>query len=70
MSSAFELTQLEPQPTLTTSPKTLHPRLLQAPVVLKASGVIKSYRKGKVEVPVLNGVDIEVVEGELSLIHI
>ena len=68
MSSAFELTQLEPQPTLTTSPKTLHPRLLQAPVVLKASGVIKSYRKGKVEVPVLNGVDIEVVEGEFQAI--
>ena len=68
MSSAFELPRLEPQPTLTARQETLHPRLLQAPVVLKASGVIKSYRKGKVEIPVLNGVDIEVVEGEFQAI--
>lgn len=68
MSSAFELAYPESQPAMTSSRGSLHPRLLKAPVVLHASGVTKSYRKGKVEVPVLNGVDIEVVEGEFQAI--
>jgi len=68
MSSAFELTYPEPQPTVASSRDSLHPRLLKAPIVLHASGVTKSYRKGKVEVPVLNGVDIEVLEGEFQAI--
>ena len=68
MSSAFELAYPESQPAMASSRGSLHPRLLKAPVVLHASGVTKSYRKGKVEVPVLNGVDIEVVEGEFQAI--
>ena len=68
MSSAFELAYPESQPAMASSRDSLHPRLLKAPVVLHASGVTKSYRKGKVEVPVLNGVDIEVVEGEFQAI--
>lgn len=68
MSSAFELSYPEVQPSSGRGKHTLHPRLLQAPVVLRAAGVTKSYRKGKVEVSVLNGVDIEVVEGEFQAI--
>ncbi len=68
MSSAYELA-IEHQAVSSTDQKNqLHPRLLKSPVVLKATGVTKSYRKGKVEVPVLNGVDIEVLEGEFQAI--
>jgi lipoprotein-releasing system ATP-binding protein len=39
-----------------------------SPVVLSASGLKKSYRKGQVEIPVLRGVDLEVRRGELLAI--
>jgi lipoprotein-releasing system ATP-binding protein len=39
-----------------------------APVVMRAAGLMKSYRKSKVEIPVLNGVDFEVREGEFQAI--
>ncbi|MBT4691799.1 MAG: ABC transporter ATP-binding protein [Planctomycetaceae bacterium] len=35
---------------------------------MRATGLMKSYRKGKVEIPVLNGVDFEVREGEFQAI--
>ncbi len=68
MSSAFELTYPETPRQDNETQDSLHPRLLTSPVVLQATGVTKTYRKGKVEVPVLNGVDIEVVEGEFQAI--
>lgn len=39
-----------------------------APTILAARGVIKTYRKGAVEVPVLRGADLEVRDGELLAI--
>jgi lipoprotein-releasing system ATP-binding protein len=39
------------------------------PTLLLAQGIVKSYRKGQVEIPVLRGVDLEVRQGEfLSII--
>ena len=40
----------------------------QAPPLLAACGVYKSYRKGPIEVPVLKGVDFEVQPGEFLAI--
>jgi lipoprotein-releasing system ATP-binding protein len=39
-------------------------RPILEPVQLSAAGLVKSYRKGQVEVPVLKGVDLEVRRGE------
>jgi lipoprotein-releasing system ATP-binding protein len=44
-----------------------HPHV-PAEVQMAARGVVKSYRKGPVEVPVLKGVDIEIERGELLAI--
>ena len=51
------------------APKLERPRLAPAaPPLLSARGLVKSYRKGPVEVPVLKGVDIEIRRGELLAI--
>ena len=38
------------------------------PNVVTAKGLCKSYYKGKIEVPVLKGIDIEIAEGEFTAI--
>ena len=38
------------------------------PTVMSATGLYKSYRKGRLEVPVLKGVDLEIREGEFTTI--
>ena len=68
MSSAYDLTRSNtpPQPYHEQSP--LRAQLHAAPVVMQAADLTKSYRKGKVLIPVLNGVDFEVREGEFQAI--
>lgn len=39
-----------------------------APIALSATGLVKSYRRGKVEVPVLRGVDFAAKRGEITSI--
>ena len=41
---------------------------LERPVILAARDLVKSYHKGKIEVPVLRGVDLDVLEGEFLAI--
>ncbi|ADB15330.1 ABC transporter related protein [Pirellula staleyi DSM 6068] len=41
------------------------PTKSNAPAILRARGLHKSYRKGKIEVPVLRGVDLDLRKGEL-----
>jgi lipoprotein-releasing system ATP-binding protein len=38
------------------------------PVILRVKGIKKSYYKGKHEIPVLRGVDMQVVEGKLTAV--
>ena len=42
-----------------------HPRLASSPVLMQSQAVVKSYRKGKIEIPVLHGIDFEVREQEM-----
>jgi len=65
MSSAYKLPQTTIGMGAQHSPQ-LHREATS--VVMRASGLMKSYRKGKVEIPVLNGVDFEVREGEFQAI--
>jgi lipoprotein-releasing system ATP-binding protein len=44
------------------------PNVSQARVVLNAKSIWKSYHKGKLEIPVLRGVDAQAREGELTAI--
>jgi lipoprotein-releasing system ATP-binding protein len=65
MSSAYKLPEIKIAKGVQQSPQ-LHRSA--ASVVMRATGLRKSYRKGKVEIPVLNGVDFEVWEGEFQAI--
>jgi len=65
MSSAYKLPETKITMGVQQSPQ-LHQ--VAASVVMRATGLMKSYRKGKVEIPVLNGVDFEVREGEFQAI--
>lgn len=65
MSSAYKLPETKIATGVQQSPQ-LH--RAAASVVMRATGLMKSYRKGKVEIPVLNGVDFEVREGEFQAI--
>jgi len=49
-------------------PETLPPEQPAATAILQAVGLKKSYHKGKLEVPVLKGVDVAVYPGELLAI--
>ena len=51
------------------APTTTPPRATSERVLLQASGLRKSYRKGNVSIPVLNGVDVQIHEREfLSIV--
>ncbi len=65
MSSAYKLPQSKISKVAEQAP---HLHWAMAPLVMRATGLTKSYRKGKVEIPVLNGVDFEVREGEFQAI--
>jgi lipoprotein-releasing system ATP-binding protein len=65
MSSAYKLPQSKILKVAEQSP---HLHWAMAPRVMRATGLTKSYRKGKVEIPVLKGVDFEVREGEFQAI--
>ena len=65
MSSAYKLPETKIATGVQQSPQLHH---AAASVVMRATGLMKSYRKGKVEIPVLNGVDFEVREGEFQAI--
>jgi len=65
MSSAYKLPETKIATGVQQSPQ-LH--RAAAAVVMRATGLMKSYRKGKVEIPVLNGVDFAVKEGEFQAI--
>lgn len=41
---------------------------VKQPIAISASNLHKTYRTGNVEVPVLRGVDISIVEGEFAAI--
>jgi|TARA_B110000467_G_C18312130_1_gene478831 lipoprotein-releasing system ATP-binding protein len=64
MSSAYKL----PETKITLGAQQSQFDRAAAPVVMRAAGLMKSYRKGQVEIPVLNGVDFEVSEGEFQAI--
>ncbi len=53
-----------PRVELTAAPESVAP----SPVRLEATGLCKSYRKGRVAIPVLRGVDIQVRNGEFLAI--
>ena len=65
MSSAYKLPEIK---NAIGAPPSSQFNRATAPVVMRATGLMKSYRKGKVEIPVLNGVDFEVSEGEFQAI--
>src|SRR5262245_2481208 len=48
---------------LSTSGRSESPSATTRPVLLRATGLEKSYRKGKLVVPVLKGVDFQIREG-------
>lgn len=51
-----------------TQPRPAGRRRLESAALLEARGIRKSYHKGKIEVPVLRGVDLQVHTGELLAI--
>lgn len=63
--TAAELRVDPPHPVTLDEP--LEPQV-ERPTLLAAHRVVKSYRKGKVSVPVLRGVDFQVGEGEFTAI--
>ena len=56
----------------TLAPRPQHPAAnsFRAPeaAILKSTGLVKSYRKGSISVPVLRGVDLEIREGQFAAV--
>ena len=68
MSSTLTMPVEDNSGSLATMPGETPSRFSHGETILKSSGLVKSYRQGKLEVPVLHGVDMEIPAGKLTTI--
>lgn len=68
MSEAAQTNLLQPGQSITPTTGSRAPLKVKIPKVLSVSNLHKSYHKGRLHVPVLKGVDVQIHEGEFTAI--